>query len=219
MLTIRSSIHRSWLFLAAVLFCLVGFAVSGGASGGSSGGGSTETPTATPEASVSPEEKVAQLRRSAIEAYDKYFEETEKAALEMDEARLLKAAGGDSAEKAADKREKAIKRYRKSIGGFKKAVKLDPGFHEAWNMLGYSNRKLGQLGEAFQAYETCLKLNPDYDLAHEYLGEAWLQAGNIDKARAELAWLVEHKSSEASNLEKAIKRVVAGEAAFLGTEW
>ena len=218
MITMRSRFQRPLLSIATVLFGLTLFSARVTASGGG-GGSSTETPAASPEASMSPEEKAAQAKQSAIETYDKYFEETEKAAAEMEEARTLKAGGEDSAKKAADKREAAIKRYRKAIGGFKKAIKLDPGYYEAWNMLGYSNRKVGQLGEAFAAYETCLKLNPDYDLAHEYLGEAWLQAGNVDKAKVELAWLVEHKSREAANLEKAITRVVAGETAFLGTEW
>ena len=216
---IQSHARHSWLSPAALLLGLAVFTTQAFASGGSSGGGSTETPAAAPEASMSPEEKAAQERRSAIEAYDKSYEETEKAGAEMDEARTLQAAGEGSAKKAADKRESAIKRYRKAINGFKKATKLDPGYHEAWNMLGYSNRKVGQLGEAFKAYETCLKLKPDYDLAHEYLGEALLQAGNIEKARVELAWLVEHKSPEAANLETAITRVAAGETAFLGTDW
>jgi tetratricopeptide (TPR) repeat protein len=188
------------------------------ASGASGGGSSSETPSA-PEIDLSPEEKAAAARKSAMETYDKNFEQTEKAGEEMAEARRLKAEGEGSAKKAADLRESAIKRYRKAIDGFRKAVKLDPGFHEAWNMLGYSYRKIGQMGEAFKAYETCLKLKPDYDLAHEYLGEAWLQAGDLDKAKAELAWLVEHKSPEAANLSAAIDKVVAGETAFLGTDW
>jgi len=215
----QSAMNRSWFPLLTSLFCLTALAPDGSASGGAGGGSSTETPAAMQEAAMSPEEKAAQDRQSAVETYDKYFDETEKAAAEMEEARVLKAAGKDSEKKASEKRDAAIKRYRKAIGGFKKAVNLDPGFFEAWNMLGYSNRKVGQLGEAFKAYETCLKLNPDYDLAHEYLGEAWLQAGNIDKAKVELAWLIEHKSPEAEKLKEAVTRVTAGETAFLGTDW
>lgn len=215
----RSRFQRSLSSIATLLFGLTVLTARVSASGGAGGGSSTETPTASPEASMSPEEKAAQARQSAVETYDKYFEETEKAAAEMEEARAIKAGGEDTGKKAVDLREAAIKRYRKAIGGFKKAIKLDPGYYEAWNMLGYSNRKVGQLGEAFAAYETCLKLKPDYDLAHEYLGEAWLQAGNVDKAQVELAWLVEHKSGEASKLEEAVTRVTAGETAFLGTDW
>jgi cytochrome c-type biogenesis protein CcmH/NrfG len=112
-----------------------------------------------------------------------------------------------------------LKRYKKAIDAFKKSTKLDPGYYEAWNMLGHSYRKLGQMGDSFKAYETCLKLSPDFAQAHEYLGEAWLQAGNLDKAKVELAWLTERKSEEAATLAAAIEKFNAGQTAQLGTDW
>ncbi|HEX7879298.1 MAG TPA: tetratricopeptide repeat protein [Candidatus Eisenbacteria bacterium] len=216
--------HPSRRLLAPVLM-LAGILVTSPstlvqASGSSGGGSSSSDSPAIPESQqMSPEEQAAAARQAAMETYDKNYELTLKAADAMDEARQRKAQGPEEAKKAEELRAQALKHYKKAIDGFRKAVKLDPGYHEAWNMLGYSYRKTGQMGEAFKAYETCLKLKPDYDLAHEYLGEAWLQAGDIDKARAELAWLTEQKSPEAPKLAAAIGKVAAGETAFLGTDW
>ena len=55
------------------------------------------------------------------------------------------------------------------------------------NMLGYTTRKLGRAGEAVPYYEKALGLAPDFTPAREYLGEAWLQLDQPDKARAQLA--------------------------------
>ena len=54
------------------------------------------------------------------------------------------------------------------------------------NYLGFAHRKLGQLKPAFDYYEKALAIAPDFTLAREYLGEAYLQAGQPDKAKAEL---------------------------------
>lgn len=169
----------------------------------------------------SPEDAAARMRKEAIEAYGKGFEETEKAAADIAEAQALlkKTSSADASTKATKLRTGARKRYEKAIEHFKKAVERDPGYHEAWNMLGYSYRRLGRLGEAFQAYDTCLKLKPDYEPAREYLGEAWLQAGNVEKAKAELAWLAERKSKEGEKLAAAIARYEAGDSTSFGAGW
>jgi tetratricopeptide (TPR) repeat protein len=173
------------------------------------------------EPGESPDDAAARMRKSAMEHYAKGYEETEEAAEELLQAQeLLKNAGAtDASTKAARLRSGAKKRYEKAVDHFQKAVKLDPGYHEAWNMLGYSFRRLGRLGEAFQAYDTCLKLMPEYEPAREYLGEAWLQAGNLEKAKAELAWLTEKKSTEGEKLAAAIARYEAGDSTSFGAGW
>jgi len=54
------------------------------------------------------------------------------------------------------------------------------------NYLGYSNRKLGRVETGLKYYRTALKADPNYTLVREYMGEAFLQLGQIDKAREQL---------------------------------
>jgi len=55
------------------------------------------------------------------------------------------------------------------------------------NYLGYSTRKLGRVEEGLTYYRAALKADPDYTLVREYMGEAFLQLGQVDKAKEQLA--------------------------------
>lgn len=55
------------------------------------------------------------------------------------------------------------------------------------NYLGFSHRKAGKVDEALPYYEKALKIEPDFTLARSYLGEAYLQLGEVGKAKVELA--------------------------------
>ena len=118
---------------------------------------------------------------------------------EAQEAKKLKKDG-----KAGD----AKKKFGKAIKKFEAAVDRDPAYYQAWNMLGYCARNLGDLKRAFSAYEKCLSIKPDYDEAHEYLGEAYLQSGNLEKAKVELAWLRANDSKEADELAEKVDEAV-----------
>lgn len=54
------------------------------------------------------------------------------------------------------------------------------------NYLGYSHRKQGRIAVGLGYYEEALQLNPDFTLAREYMGEAYLQLGDVASARAQL---------------------------------
>ncbi len=56
----------------------------------------------------------------------------------------------------------------------------------AENWLGYAYRKTGKLEPAFVHYNKALKLDPRHRGAHEYIGEAYLMAGNLAKAEEHL---------------------------------
>ncbi|MEP1209365.1 MAG: tetratricopeptide repeat protein [Rhizobiaceae bacterium] len=51
------------------------------------------------------------------------------------------------------------------------------------NYLGYSNRKLGRVEKGLTYYAAALREDPDYTLVMEYMGEAFLQLGKVDKAQ------------------------------------
>lgn len=55
------------------------------------------------------------------------------------------------------------------------------------NYTGYSHRKAGRLEIGIGYYRKALAIDPDFNLAREYLGEGYVAAGRIDLARAELA--------------------------------
>lgn len=87
---------------------------------------------------------------------------------------------------------------RKAIDGkdWEGAIKLleaekerQPGNADVFNLLGFCERQRGNLDAAFAWYDKALALNPKHRGAHEYVGEAWLLAGNVAKAREHLAAL------------------------------
>ena len=55
------------------------------------------------------------------------------------------------------------------------------------NYLGYSNRKAGRLDIGVIYYRQALAIDPNYNLAREYLGEGYVAAGRIDLAKVQLA--------------------------------
>ena len=54
------------------------------------------------------------------------------------------------------------------------------------NYLGYSNRKAGRLDVGITYYQKALAIDPNFNLAREYLGEGYLAAGRVDLAMAQL---------------------------------
>ena len=108
---------------------------------------------------------------------------------------------------AAGKTKNAEKKFKRALERGERAVALDSTYHEAWNLVGYSARKLGDYDHAFAAYDKCLSIDPDYAPAREYLGEAWLERGDSKKAREQLAMLEEINpgSADTQTLRTAIE--------------
>lgn len=133
------------------------------------------------------------------------------------------ASKADSTDPAAAlaSRKSAQKRVRSALDRFRKATELDPEYPEAWNMLGFSYRKTGQLGNAFKAYRTALRLRPDYPEAREYLAEAHLLIGNVARAREELAWLEKNRPDLGKKLAAsiALKESGADSLSLHASDW
>ena len=87
--------------------------------------------------------------------------------------------------------EQAVKaeKFAVAIPLLQKVVERDSKNADAWNYLGFSNRKLGNFPEALADYEKALAINPDHLGANEYLGELYLQTGDMPKAQERLAKL------------------------------
>ena len=63
----------------------------------------------------------------------------------------------------------------------------DSGDPRVLNYLGYSHRKQGRIDVGLGYYEEALRMNPDFTLAREYMGEAYLQKGDLPAAKAQLS--------------------------------
>ena len=65
-------------------------------------------------------------------------------------------------------------------------VEAAPGSADSYNYLGYSHRKLGRLALSLANYQQALRLNPKHQGAHEYIGEAYLELGDLERAEMHL---------------------------------
>ena len=98
------------------------------------------------------------------------------------------------------------KDWRRAAQAYEAALKEREAFPEAWNGLGYALRHQGKYPEALRAYDRALKLRPDYAEALEYLGEAYVQIGRLDDARAVLKRLEPLDKKEAAELRAVIEK-------------
>ncbi len=107
----------------------------------------------------------------------------------------------------AGKTKNAEKKFKRALERVEQAVALDASYHEAWNLVGYTARKLGNYDKAFAAYEKCLAIKFDYAPAREYLGEAWLEKDNLAKAQEQVVMLekLNPGSEEAKTLRAAVE--------------
>ena len=89
---------------------------------------------------------------------------------------------------------------------YRDALRLDPAMPEGWNGLGFALRNQKKYPESIAAYEEALKRRPHYAQALEYLGEAYVQLGRLDEARAIHARLQPLDAREARALAQAIEK-------------
>lgn len=76
-----------------------------------------------------------------------------------------------------------------AIGILTPYVASHPRSADGFNLLGYASRKQGKLDNAFRYYEQALTIDPKHRGAHEYIGEAYLMAGDLAHAEQHLAAL------------------------------
>ncbi len=92
-------------------------------------------------------------------------------------------------------------------------TRAHPNSADGFNLLGYSYRHLKRYDESLSAYNQALALNPKHRGAHEYIGEAYLQLGQIDKAKVHLDTLDRlcfFPCEEYTDLKKAYEAALAG---------
>jgi tetratricopeptide (TPR) repeat protein len=153
------------LFYASLLASL---SLSAWANGG---GGMSMPSMPTPSHQASPQEKARDAYNDGVR-YVKKADKAQQAANEATDAGKKDKAGRE-----------AHDAYAAALAKFTQSTSLDPSLHEAWNYVGYTNRKLGNYNDALTAYDKALSIKPGYPDALEYRGEAYLAVGRIPDAQ------------------------------------
>ena len=112
----------------------------------------------------------------------------------------------------------AMERYQAAAGSqnwpaaaaaMREGLTREPGNADFNNLYAYSLRKgpNPDMSLVFKHYNQALSIDPKHKGAHEYIGEAYLMAGNVEKAKEHLGQLDKicfFGCSEFTDLKKAI---------------
>src|SRR6516165_452959 len=83
---------------------------------------------------------------------------------------------------------------------------------DVYNLMGFSLRKTGDYKQAYTFYRKALDFDPNHKGALEYLGELYVETGQMDKAKENVSRLRELCPSgceELADLEKAVNATTA----------
>ncbi len=173
---------RTLLPSAALLLCLPVLAFASGGERPSEPSSRTDPSTTESRPALTPRE---QAERLYGDAYDEVAKSRE--------------------DEQSGKAKNATKRLTRALDRASEAVQLDTTYYQAWNLVGYTSRKLGDYPKSLAAYRTCLRLKPDYAPARQYYGEALAESGDLKGAEAQLAWLRNAKQDAlATELDQAL---------------
>lgn len=92
--------------------------------------------------------------------------------------------------------------YQRAIDEVNRFIKDQGETADALNLLGFSNRKLKNYDDAYDYYIRALEMEPDHIGATEYLGELYVETGQMDKAQTQLARLKEICPADCSEYQK-----------------
>jgi tetratricopeptide (TPR) repeat protein len=158
--------------------------------------GSSPIPSTTPQVPQRPKTPQEQ----AIEHYNLGLQHRDRA-WKLEE----KANKAPNEAKRAKLQVKILDQYESAIHQFRTATRNDPNMHQAHASLGYALRKTGNYEKSLQAYNTALKLAPDYTEAIEYRAEAYLGLGRLKEAKESYLRLFNLDRETADTLLVAMK--------------
>jgi tetratricopeptide (TPR) repeat protein len=128
--------------------------------------------------------------------------------VEKADALDVAAAHETDAKKQAKALSKSKDAYAAALKKFSKAVDAKSNMYEAWNYVGYTNRKLGNYDVALQAYDRALSLKPGYPEAIEYRGHAYLGLNRLSEAKEAYLTLYSGNRNLAAKLLAAMQEWV-----------
>ncbi len=114
--------------------------------------------------------------------------------LSISQAPAAGPVGGYESDTATGERSelaKAIKlidlgSYASAVPLLKKVIATDPRNPDAFSLMGFSLRKLGDWDAALRNYNQALELDPKHLGANEYLGELYLEMSDLPRAEQRL---------------------------------
>jgi Flp pilus assembly protein TadD len=80
---------------------------------------------------------------------------------------------------------------------------------DVYNLMGFTLRKTGDYKTSLTYYTKALELQPDHKAAREYLGELYVETGDMAKANEQLATLVKLCPSGCEELDDLRKAIAA----------
>jgi tetratricopeptide (TPR) repeat protein len=125
----------------------------------------------------------------------------------------MENAAASSSAKARAAEPEVKKGFAEAREYFRTVVAADPNMKEGWNLLGYTSRRLGDYEESLSAYDSALKLQPDYPEAIEYRAELFLLTGRLDQAKQAYASLQKSSPSYAGVLLQSMRNWAGTSAA------
>jgi tetratricopeptide (TPR) repeat protein len=84
---------------------------------------------------------------------------------------------------------------------------------DVYNLMGFSLRKTGDYKQAYTFYRKALDFNPEHKGALEYLGELYVETGQLDKAKENVVLLKKLCPGGCEELEDLEKAVAAAPGA------
>lgn len=73
--------------------------------------------------------------------------------------------------------------WNEAVSLLTRVIERRPWDDDAFTLLGYAYRKLGDYRQSLKHYHRALDLNPYHLGALEYLGEAYVETGDLERAR------------------------------------
>jgi tetratricopeptide (TPR) repeat protein len=85
--------------------------------------------------------------------------------------------------------------------------------------IGYSTRKLGDVDKGIDFYHQALAIDPGYTKVREYLGEAYLQKGDVQKAKEQLMEIADRCGGPCDDYELLVKAIAAHVTGEKDVDW
>jgi tetratricopeptide (TPR) repeat protein len=117
------------------------------------------------------------------------------------------AANKEDADFVAGKKAIERKDWKSAVDALSRALTRKPESADIHNYLGYAYRHLDDLTSSFTHYKEALRIDPNHRGGHEYIGQAYLKAGQPDKAAEHLTRLEQicgKRCEEYQDLAKSI---------------
>lgn len=159
------------------------------------------TPSAPRATAKSPETQALSAYNAGVRLVEKADELTADAARQTDEHKQKKTL------------DKARQNYSTALRKFAQAIEFQSGMYQAWNYLGYTQRKLGNYQDAVIAYDRALSIKPGYAEAIEYRGHAYLGLNRLSEAKESYLALYASNRKLAASLLTAMQEWVGAHRA------